>query len=88
MEKERVNVENNNPRIQRNHKKRIHPRGNPNQPRQDFSPGNIQKTFERYMDLAKSAISSGDDIAAENYFQHAEHYLRTMHMSALSEVDS
>jgi Domain of unknown function (DUF4167) len=31
---------------------------------------------EKYMQLARDAQSSGDPVAAENYFQHAEHYFR------------
>jgi hypothetical protein len=31
---------------------------------------------EKYMALARDAQSSGDIVAAENYFQHAEHYNR------------
>jgi hypothetical protein len=31
---------------------------------------------EKYMTLARDALSSGDTISAENYFQHAEHYNR------------
>jgi hypothetical protein len=31
---------------------------------------------EKYSSLARDAMSSGDTVAAENYFQHAEHYNR------------
>ncbi len=31
---------------------------------------------EKYMSLARDAMSSGDSVAAENYLQHAEHYNR------------
>ena len=31
---------------------------------------------EKYLQLARDAQTSGDPVAAENYFQHAEHYLR------------
>src|SRR5215469_6191324 len=31
---------------------------------------------EKYMQLARDAQASGDPVAAENYFQHAEHYFR------------
>ncbi|HZK91240.1 MAG TPA: DUF4167 domain-containing protein [Stellaceae bacterium] len=40
--------------------------------------GNAYQVFERYLALAREAQSSGDRIAAENFFQHAEHYFRTM----------
>lgn len=45
--------------------------------RSDASAG-PQKSFERYMVLARDAASSGDMIGSENYYQHAEHYLRLM----------
>jgi hypothetical protein len=31
---------------------------------------------EKYLQLARDAQTSGDPVAAENYFQHAEHYFR------------
>ena len=34
--------------------------------------------FERYVALAREAQTSGDRIAAENLYQHAEHYFRIM----------
>jgi hypothetical protein len=37
-----------------------------------------QKNYERYIALAQAEILAGDVIGAENYFQHAEHYFRTM----------
>lgn len=37
-----------------------------------------RKSFERYMVLARDAASSGDAIESENFYQHAEHYLRLM----------
>jgi hypothetical protein len=40
--------------------------------------GNAYQVFERYVALAREAASSGDRIAAENYYQHAEHYFRIM----------
>ena len=36
----------------------------------------IQKLIEKYTDLGKEAISKGDKILSENYFQHAEHFIR------------
>jgi hypothetical protein len=38
--------------------------------------GNPAHIAEKYMQLARDAQSSGDPIAAENYYQHAEHYYR------------
>ena len=39
---------------------------------------NAQKNYERYLGLARAEALAGDRIAAENYFQHAEHYFRSM----------
>lgn len=38
--------------------------------------GTAPHVAEKYQSLARDAQSSGDTIAAENYLQHAEHYLR------------
>jgi hypothetical protein len=38
--------------------------------------GNPQHIYEKYLQLARDANSSGDRIMAENYLQHAEHYFR------------
>ena len=38
--------------------------------------GTAHQVAEKYLTLAKDATSSGDRIVAENYFQHAEHYIR------------
>jgi Domain of unknown function (DUF4167) len=43
---------------------------------------NSQRNYERYLVLARAEALSGDRIAAENYFQHAEHYLRSMQEKA------
>jgi hypothetical protein len=43
--------------------------------------GNVQnfgRSYERYLTLARAEALTGDRIAAENYFQHAEHYFRAM----------
>jgi Domain of unknown function (DUF4167) len=40
--------------------------------------GNAYQVFERYLALAREASASGDRIAAENLYQHAEHYFRVM----------
>ncbi|HEY1502658.1 MAG TPA: DUF4167 domain-containing protein [Stellaceae bacterium] len=40
--------------------------------------GNAYQVFERYIALAREASSAGDRIAAENLYQHAEHYYRIM----------
>ena len=38
--------------------------------------GNAHHIYEKYLQLARDANSSGDRIMAENYLQHAEHYYR------------
>lgn len=40
--------------------------------------GTAQHVAEKYLQLARDAQSSGDPVAAENYFQHAEHYYRIL----------
>jgi len=67
------------------------PHFNPNRPRpphraQTFDSngpnvkirGNAYQVFERYVALAREAQASGDRVAAENLYQHAEHYFRIM----------
>jgi hypothetical protein len=38
--------------------------------------GTASHIAEKYLQLARDAQSSGDTIASENYYQHAEHYFR------------
>ena len=38
--------------------------------------GNAWQVHEKYLSLARDAQMSGDRVAAENFFQHAEHYFR------------
>jgi hypothetical protein len=45
-------------------------------------PRQAQRNYETYLDLARAETLKGDPIAAENYFQHAEHYFRTMRAGA------
>ena len=46
------------------------------------SPGrnnhNASKLVEKYNDLAREALSKGDKILSENYFQHADHFARIL----------
>ncbi|MBV8507361.1 MAG: DUF4167 domain-containing protein [Alphaproteobacteria bacterium] len=66
---------------------------NPNRNRQQMPPrgqsldsngpnvkirGTPHQIFERYIALAREASTSGDRVAAENLYQHAEHYFRVM----------
>ena len=39
---------------------------------------NAQRSYERYLALAEAQVKVGDIVGAENYFQHAEHYFRSM----------
>tara|TARA_B000000460_G_scaffold167697_1_gene119181 strand:- start:247 stop:633 length:387 start_codon:yes stop_codon:yes gene_type:complete len=40
------------------------------------SPQSAEKLFEKYSVLAKEALSSGDKTLSENYYQHADHFMR------------
>ena len=40
------------------------------------NPHNVEKTMQKFQQLAKDAQSSGDPVLIENYLQHADHYLR------------
>ena len=46
------------------------------------SPGrnnhNAAKLIEKYNNLAREALSAGDKIVSENYFQHADHFTRIL----------
>ena len=39
---------------------------------------NASKLVEKYNDLAREALSKGDKILSENYFQHADHFTRIL----------
>ena len=47
------------------------------------NPNNLERIIEKYKNLAKEALSSGDKILHENYLQHSDHFSRI-----LSEVVS
>jgi len=42
------------------------------------NPHNVEKTMQKFQQLAKDAQSSGDLILVENYLQHADHYSRRL----------
>ena len=46
--------------------------------------GNAIQVHEKYQSLARDAISAGDIVKAEYYFQHAEHYHR-IHKSSIND---
>ena len=39
---------------------------------------NASKLVEKYSNLAIEALSNGDKILSENYYQHAEHFIRVL----------
>lgn len=39
---------------------------------------NASKLVDKYNDLAREALSKGDKILSENYFQHADHFSRIL----------
>ena len=39
---------------------------------------NAPKLIEKYNNLAREALSTGDKILSENYFQHADHFTRIL----------
>ena len=47
------------------------------QTRNRFRPTqSAERLFEKYNTLAKEALTSGDKTLSENYFQHADHFMR------------
>ena len=69
------------------------PRGRPHRKQQGAAPrhnnfdsngpegrvrGNARQVYEKYIGLARDALSMGDRVAAENYYQYAEHYYRVL----------
>ena len=40
------------------------------------NPHNVEKTMQKFQQLAKDAQSNGDPVLSQNYLQHADHYLR------------
>jgi len=49
--------------------------------------GNAQVIADKYATLARDALSSGDNVMAENYLQHAEHYNRII-MAAQAQMQA
>ena len=39
---------------------------------------NAQRNYERYLALARAEAQIGNTVGAENYYQYAEHYFRSM----------
>ena len=40
---------------------------------------NAKRNYEKYLTLARAEARIGNTIGAENYYQYAEHYFRSMH---------
>ena len=49
--------------------------------------GNAIQVHEKYQSMARDAITSGDIIKAEYYFQHAEHYHRVHKLSQNHQIE-
>ena len=49
--------------------------------------GNARQVYEKYLTMAGDASMSGDRIASENYYQHAEHYYRIVNAQAATETE-
>ncbi len=65
--------------------------GNPNRTLDSNGPdikirGTVSHIYEKYQNLARDALSSGDYVGAENYLQHAEHYFRVLAANALQQA--
>ena len=52
------------------------------------NPFNVEKTIQKYQQLAKDALSSGDPTLSENYFQHADHFSRRLQELNVKAKDS
>ena len=42
------------------------------------NPHNVEKTMQKFQQLAKDAQSAGDPVLVENYLQHADHFTRVL----------
>ena len=62
---------------------------NPNTDFKHRSPGrnnhNAAKLIEKYNNLAREALSSGDKILSENYLQHADHFQRLLNLNEINK---
>ena len=50
--------------------------------------GNASQVYEKYLALARDALSVDDSISSENYSQHAEHFYRIMTSNAENQKNS
>ena len=63
----------------KNNFQRMHSSGNNN---------NAPKLIEKYSNLAREALLSGDKMLSENYYQHADHFLRILQEQRMSNIES
>ena len=49
---------------------------------------NASKLIDKYNNLAREALSSGDKILSENYFQHADHFTRILNEKEIQKKTS
>ncbi len=48
---------------------------------------NASKLIDKYNNLAREALSSGDKILSENYFQHADHFTRILNEQEINRKE-
>lgn len=48
--------------------------------------GNAYQVLEKYLAMARDATAAGDRVAAENFYQHAEHYYRMINANAENQM--
>ena len=78
-------------RFRKNGSKQSHQKDNGHKALSDFSSNfnyrprnqwknnqNASKLIEKYNNLAREALSNGDKILSESYFQHADHFVRIL----------
>ena len=63
----------------KNNFQRMHSSGNNN---------NAPKLIEKYSNLAREALLNGDKMLSENYYQHADHFLRILQEQRMSKIES
>ena len=63
----------------KNNFQRMHSSGNNN---------NAPKLIEKYSNLAREALLNGDKMLSENYYQHADHFLRILQEQRMSRTES
>ena len=49
---------------------------------------NAGKLIDKYKNLAREALSSGDKILSENYLQHADHFSRILSMQEINKLSN